>query len=78
MTRMMPRKIKDGTRWEICCRKKGALSWKRCPGTATFATKSNAVVGMHRHENRHYNNGIEKARHRLMASMPFGHEVINE
>ncbi len=78
MIELKARKIRDNTRWEVCFREMGSLYWERCPGTTTYASNSNANIGLKRFRNRYLRDTIQQASHRLMASMPFGYKVIHE
>lgn len=58
-------------RWKIEKWDSDTYRWIKCPHTGTFATKSNAVVGMNRHKSKYGDGNFGQARHDILASNPF-------
>ena len=68
--------LKNG-RWEVRLFNEQTKKWRRCPGTSTFSSKSNAAAGKSRHKKKVEDHFIELTKHKLIASYPFGAGVFN-
>lgn len=69
--KLQPTQIKKSKRWQIEKWDSKKYRWIKCLGTGTFATKSNAVVGMNRYKSKHDNDRTAQAAHDIMASKRF-------
>jgi len=65
-------------RWIVRERRPGSHVWVKCPNTATFSSRANAMAGKYRYRDKTEGDTFIRAQRQLMKSNPFCVGVFNE